>query len=319
MISSTRSSCIALIAAATGIGVADVAARLDARGLELRDRAAASARSAPGGSAGTTTVNSAGDGGGALAHGREERARRRRSGFRSRARARARAARSRSTTTCSTGTSPAALRARSIRFPRSQPERSSGCVEMIISSGSYSREPVAERLQRIGIDDGARGRRCRPRAGGRASAAADARRPSAARPRRRRSRRAARSAGEMTVTRIGPSAARAPHARRGASARRRSRSRARGPGGRTPRRARHGTVSSIGAGFSALLGLVAVPVHDRVPRAADAVLVRAADDLRDLVEVEDRRRRGHLPLERERAPRVRRRDRRRSASSTIML
>ena len=35
-----------------------------------------------------------------------------------------------------------------------------------------------------------------------------------------------------------------------------------------------------------------------------AVLVRVADDLRDLVEVEDRRRRAHLPLERERAPRV---------------
>ena len=35
-----------------------------------------------------------------------------------------------------------------------------------------------------------------------------------------------------------------------------------------------------------------------------AVLVGAADDLRDLVEVEDRRRRGDLPLERHRAPRV---------------
>ena len=35
-----------------------------------------------------------------------------------------------------------------------------------------------------------------------------------------------------------------------------------------------------------------------------AVLVGAAHDLRDLVEVEDRRRRGHLPLERARAPRV---------------
>ena len=44
-------------------------------------------------------------------------------------------------------------------------------------------------------------------------------------------------------------------------------------------------------------------------RAGDAVLVRRADDLRDLVEVEDRRRRGDLPLERHRAPRVRRRDR----------
>src|SRR5690349_15748391 len=44
--------------------------------------------------------------------------------------------------------------------------------------------------------------------------------------------------------------------------------------------------------------------EDRVPRTGDAVLVRVADDLRDLVEVEDRRRRADLPLERERAPRV---------------
>src|SRR5262245_32538327 len=46
----------------------------------------------------------------------------------------------------------------------------------------------------------------------------------------------------------------------------------------------------------------------RVARARDAVLVGPADDLRDLVEVEDRRRRAHLPLERERVPRVRLRD-----------
>ena len=50
--------------------------------------------------------------------------------------------------------------------------------------------------------------------------------------------------------------------------------------------------------------LLAVAVQDRVHRAGDAVLVRAADDLRDLVEVEDRRRRGNLPLERARPPRV---------------
>ena len=47
-------------------------------------------------------------------------------------------------------------------------------------------------------------------------------------------------------------------------------------------------------------------VQQRVPRARHAVLVRAADDLRDLVEVEDRRRRRDLPLERQRTPRVRR-------------
>src|SRR6266540_3880651 len=50
-------------------------------------------------------------------------------------------------------------------------------------------------------------------------------------------------------------------------------------------------------------------VQQRVPRAGDAVLVRVADDLRDLVEVEHRRRRAHLPLERQRAPRIARRRR----------
>src|SRR4051794_21236727 len=45
-------------------------------------------------------------------------------------------------------------------------------------------------------------------------------------------------------------------------------------------------------------------LEDAVARAGDAVLVRAADHGRDLVEVEDRRRGGALPLERERAPRV---------------
>ena len=45
---------------------------------------------------------------------------------------------SRSTTTCSTGLS-VTLRARSMRFARSQLDFSSpGCVEMITSSGSYS-------------------------------------------------------------------------------------------------------------------------------------------------------------------------------------
>ena len=45
-------------------------------------------------------------------------------------------------------------------------------------------------------------------------------------------------------------------------------------------------------------------LEDAVHRAGHAVLVRPADDRRDGVEVEDRRRRGDLPLERERAPRV---------------
>src|SRR5580765_192836 len=44
--------------------------------------------------------------------------------------------------------------------------------------------------------------------------------------------------------------------------------------------------------------------EDRVAGAGDAVLVRAADDLRHLREVEDRRRRADLPLEAHRVPRV---------------
>ena len=50
--------------------------------------------------------------------------------------------------------------------------------------------------------------------------------------------------------------------------------------------------------------LLAVAVQHSVHGPGHPVLVRSADDLRDLVEVEDRRRRGDLPLERARAPRV---------------
>ena len=69
------------------------------------------------------------------------------------------------------------------------------------------------------------------------------------------------------------------------------------------RRGRHACTCSASS-CGSLAGL-----HHRVPRAGHAVLVRSADDLGDLVEVEDRRRRGHLPLERESAPRVGLRDR----------
>ena len=123
-------------------------------------------------------------------------------------------------------------------------------------------------------------------------------------PRRRGSRRAAGSPGRSTVTRIGPSL------RRGARARR---SRL------LPATVSFATTSGCLGSVSAATSSVC-SVHrprassrlvreDRVPRARDAVLVRAADDLRDLVEVEDRRRRGDLPLERVRAPRVARRER----------
>src|SRR5919202_4106829 len=63
----------------------------------------------------------------------------------------------------------------------------------------------------------------------------------------------------------------------------------------------------MGDHLLALGHLGPVAVHDRVASPAHAVLVRAADDLRDLVEVEHGWRGGHLPLERECPPRVRRR------------
>src|ERR1019366_2066760 len=44
--------------------------------------------------------------------------------------------------------------------------------------------------------------------------------------------------------------------------------------------------------------------EDAVDRAGHAILVRTADDRREAVEVEDRGRRGHLPLERQPPPRV---------------
>src|SRR5205814_5285901 len=67
------------------------------------------------------------------------------------------------------------------------------------------------------------------------------------------------------------------------------------------RRRRH----ARGYGLSGLHGWL----EDAVDGTRHAVLVRPADDCRDRVEVEDRRWRGHLPLECEPTPRVRRRSR----------
>ena len=58
---------------------------------------------------------------------------------------------------CSSGMSPATLRARSIRFPRSQPERASGMRRDDDLVGLVLAERVAERLERIRVDDGAAG------------------------------------------------------------------------------------------------------------------------------------------------------------------
>ena len=57
-----------------------------------------------------------------------------------------------------------------------------------------------------------------------------------------------------------------------------------------------------GAGTAAPAGAFSLNTACTAP--GHAVLVGAADDRRDLVEVEHRRRRGHLPLDRVRAPRV---------------
>ena len=67
-----------------------------------------------------------------------------------------------------------------------------------------------------------------------------------------------------------------------------------------------GLGAHVGAHHARLVGrdLGAFAGHDRVPGAGDAELVGAADDARDLVEVEDRRRRGDLPLDRVGAPGV---------------
>ena len=186
--------------------------------------------------------------------------------------------------------------ARSTRLPRSQPERTSGWVEMMTSSGWYCLQPVLERLERVRVDDGPAGGDSL-RGGGRAYGAGGA-------PRSNGGSLVDDEAGARLVLRAdAPSRGwgrrrRACGGRRGASARRRSRSRARGCAAARPRSG------------SDLLGLCRlrhgrpVAVEDRVARAANAVLVRAAHHLRDLVEVEDGRRRGDLPLERERPPRI---------------
>ena len=209
---------------------------------------------------------------------------------------------------CSTGTSPAALRARSIRFPRSQPERSSGCVEMITSSGSYSRSAsrsacsgsgsttapaggdarLVEQVERVAqaslgrgaplvlVDDVA-GARCVLR---------------------RDDRHAHRALGCPATHRVDQAL----------------------PGDGLVRE--HEDVThAVGhvTSSSARRGLLGLGRRGRsrshAVRRGRSVLVRAADHLRNLVEVEDRRRRGNLPLERERAPRVRGRGLGRCASS----
>ena len=199
---------------------------------------------------------------------------------------------SRSTTTCSTGRPPAASSIRSTTFWRSQPERCCGWVETTISSAAArAGDRVAGRGDRVGLDDEARGRDP-----GRAQRLERPLEPAAG-------RGAARVlVDDVALARL---VDRRDHGHaHGPSLRRRS---------IASIRLRPATVSlaitstcrSLAHACTSSPSVHAVAVEDGVPRARDAVLVRVADDLRDLVEVEDRRRRAHLPLERQRAPRVR--------------
>ena len=106
--------------------------------------------------------------------------------------------------------------------------------------------------------------------------------------------------GTQTTKRASPSRPPLLDARRAACRRRASRWRRRGRSSAT-------LASSLAVVVGAAVPAGRRPrraLEDAVHRAGDAVLVGAADDRRDRVEVEDRRRRGDLPLERQRAPRV---------------
>ena len=121
-----------------GVGVADVAGRLDPLPLQLGERLLEPLLHAR--LVGRGDEREVGRGLRWRARGSPPAAARRRSsGWRSRARGLARAGDARSTSTCVTGMSLAAFRARSTSPPRSQLERTApGCVEMITSStGAY--------------------------------------------------------------------------------------------------------------------------------------------------------------------------------------
>ena len=206
--------------------------------------------------------------------------------------------RARSTTTCSTGQArrPPCGSARR-RCARSQPDRCSrvrrddDLVDRRLELG----ERVAHRVDRVGLDDEAVRGDARLAQQRRASGRAAGRPRRGACPRRRRSPRAAGSPGQIDGHAATSACLRAPLERLDAAS---------APA--TVSFATTRTCAQSAAGTSSRLDAAPVAVQHRVPRAGDAVLVRAADDLRDLVEVEDRRRRGDLPLERQRAPRVRR-------------
>ena len=205
------------------------------------------------------------------------------------------------------GRPPAASRMRSTTFLRSQPDfcsrmrRHDDLVDGRLELG----QRVAHRGHRIGLDDEPVRRGSPPRAAPTACGRAGGRRRPGACPRRRRSHARGWVTGQITVTRrsLSPAcAARPPRSACGRS-----------------------TVSfaTTRRCISCTCDLFVVAARSPFSTAwrapGHAVLVRTADHLRDLVEVEHRRRRGHLPLERQRAPRVRRARARRAACSMTML
>ncbi len=193
---------------------------------------------------------------------------------------------------------------RSTTFRRSQPERCCGCVETTISSGGGSSVASASRMAATGSVSTT----C-PWPGSRLSAATRASSPAGA----------GRGAAGVLVDDV--ALARLVdrrdhgHAHRPVLAPPLERLDQAPAGDRLVRDHEHMVPRAALTRAPPRLRVHAVAVEDAVPRARHAVLVRAADDLRDLVEVEDRRRRGHLPLERQRAPRVGGRASPRSASS----
>ena len=185
-----------------------------------------------------------------------------------------------SETTCSTGIAPAALRI-SLEEVAAQPARAlpRGCVETITSSGSLDRDRVLDGGERVGVDDvpgsrdpgfaKARQRPVEPPAGG---GAARVLVDDVALARRVHGR-------DHDDDRVGVGSRCAP--RRAAVA---------GDGlVRDDEDLARGRRSSHGLFLVRAVGQLDVrsAVEDGVAGAGNAVLVRSADDLRDLVEVED--------------------------------
>ena len=205
---------------------------------------------------------------------------------------------------CSTG-SPEALRIRSIRSRRSQPDCVAGWVEMMISSGR--RSAIASIVARNGSESPTSPVASMPSLGEQRQREVDAHLRGFAH-------------GLVVDHETGRGLA-LRHDERGSAASPAARARAHRVEQLCARRAcgwrRPGFPSSVLLLPQSLAGSATLPAgvgarsrgrgrrrEDAVHGARHAVLVGSADDRRDAIEVEDRRRRGDLPLERQRAPRV---------------